>query len=104
MKDLEESQGIDAPWLPILETLPVLFRYAKTRGWYYVISWLDKFTGYQALHRPDGPYLHRPVMANGRYFPYRYDNPGLADLCFPCLGHVFDCVLSCPERRSPHSV
>ena len=31
--------------LPILERLPVLSRYAKTRGWYYVISWLHRFTG-----------------------------------------------------------
>ena len=45
MKDLEESQGIDAPLLPILETLPVLSRYAKTRGWYYLLSWLHRFTG-----------------------------------------------------------
>jgi len=45
MKDPEESQGIGAPLLPILEKLPVLSRYAKTRGWYYVISWLHRFTG-----------------------------------------------------------
>jgi succinate dehydrogenase cytochrome b556 subunit len=45
MKDPEESQGIGAPLLPILEKLPVFSRYAKTRGWYYVISWLHRFTG-----------------------------------------------------------
>ncbi len=45
MKDPEESQGIGASLLPILEKLPVLSRYAKTRGWYYVISWLHRFTG-----------------------------------------------------------
>ena len=45
MKDPEESQGIGAPLLPILEKLPVLSRYAKTRGWFYVISWLHRFTG-----------------------------------------------------------
>ena len=45
MKVPEESQGIGAALLPILERLPVLSRYAKTRGWYYVISWLQRFTG-----------------------------------------------------------
>ena len=45
MKDPEESQGIGVPLLPILEKLPVLSRYAMTRGWYYVISWLQRFTG-----------------------------------------------------------
>jgi succinate dehydrogenase hydrophobic anchor subunit len=45
MKDPEESQGIGAPWLPILQKLPVLSCYAKTRGWHYVISWLHRFTG-----------------------------------------------------------
>ena len=45
MKDPEESQGIGASLLPILEKLPVLSRYANTRGWYYVISWLHRFTG-----------------------------------------------------------
>jgi succinate dehydrogenase hydrophobic anchor subunit len=45
MKVPEESQGIGASFLPILEKLPVLSRYAKTRGWYYVISWLHRFTG-----------------------------------------------------------
>lgn len=45
MKDPEESQGIGTPLLPIIEKLPVLSRYARTRGWYYVISWLHRFTG-----------------------------------------------------------
>jgi succinate dehydrogenase hydrophobic anchor subunit len=45
MKDPEEGQGFGAPLLPILGKLPVLSRYAKTRGWYYVISWLHRFTG-----------------------------------------------------------
>ena len=45
MKDPEESQGIGAFLLPTLEKLPVLSRYAKTRGWYYVISLLQRFTG-----------------------------------------------------------
>jgi succinate dehydrogenase hydrophobic anchor subunit len=31
--------------MPILERLPVLSCYAKTRGWHYVISWLHRFTG-----------------------------------------------------------
>ncbi len=45
MKVPEESHGIDAFLLPILEKAPVLSWYAKTRGWYYVISWLHRFTG-----------------------------------------------------------
>jgi succinate dehydrogenase/fumarate reductase cytochrome b subunit len=45
MRDLEERQGIGAPLLPILEKLPVLSRYVKTRGWHYIISWLHRFTG-----------------------------------------------------------
>jgi succinate dehydrogenase / fumarate reductase cytochrome b subunit len=45
MKIPGESQGIGASFLPILEKLPLLSRYAKTRGWHYVISWLHRFTG-----------------------------------------------------------
>ena len=45
MKVPEESQGIGASLLPIHEKLPVLSRYAKTRGWYYVICWLQRVTG-----------------------------------------------------------
>ena len=45
MKVQKEGQGIGASFLPILEKLPVLSRYAKTRGWFYVISWLHRFTG-----------------------------------------------------------
>ncbi len=45
MKDPEESQGIGVPLLSILEKLPVFSCYAKTRGWFYVISWLHRFTG-----------------------------------------------------------
>ena len=45
MKLPEESHRIDASLLPILEKAPALSWYAKTRGWYYVISWLHRFTG-----------------------------------------------------------
>jgi len=45
MKVPKEGQGIGASFMPILEKLPVLSRYAKTRGWFYVISWLHRFTG-----------------------------------------------------------
>src|SRR4030042_6382466 len=45
MKISGESRGIGASFVPILEKLPVLSRYAKTRGWHYVISWLHRFTG-----------------------------------------------------------
>ena len=45
MKVPKEGQGIGASLLPILEKLPVLSLYAKTRGWHYVISWLQRFTG-----------------------------------------------------------
>ena len=45
MKVPEESQGIDAFLLSFLEKAPVLSRYAKTRGWYYVVSWLQRYTG-----------------------------------------------------------
>jgi len=40
MKVPKEGQGIGVFLLPILEKLPVLSYYAKTRGWFYVISWL----------------------------------------------------------------
>ncbi len=29
----------------LLEKLPILSRYARTRGWFYVISWLHRLTG-----------------------------------------------------------
>jgi len=40
-----ESRRIGASLVSILERLPVLSYYAKTRGWHYVISWLHRFTG-----------------------------------------------------------
>jgi succinate dehydrogenase hydrophobic anchor subunit len=45
MKIAGENRGIVASFMPILEKLPVLSCYAKTRGWHYVISWLHRFTG-----------------------------------------------------------
>jgi succinate dehydrogenase hydrophobic anchor subunit len=45
MKIAGENLGIGASFMPILERLPVLSCYAKTRGWHYVISWLHRFTG-----------------------------------------------------------
>jgi succinate dehydrogenase hydrophobic anchor subunit len=46
MKVPEENRGIGATFLmPILEKLPLLSCYARTRGWHYVISWLHRFTG-----------------------------------------------------------
>jgi succinate dehydrogenase/fumarate reductase cytochrome b subunit len=45
MKVPKEGQGTGIFLLPILEKLPVLSRYGKTRGWFYVISWLHRFTG-----------------------------------------------------------
>jgi succinate dehydrogenase hydrophobic anchor subunit len=45
MKISGESRGIGASFVPILEKLPVLSWYARTRGWHYVISWLHRFTG-----------------------------------------------------------
>ena len=45
MKVPKEGQGIGASLLAILEKLPVLSSYAKTHGWFYVISWLHRFTG-----------------------------------------------------------
>jgi succinate dehydrogenase hydrophobic anchor subunit len=41
----EENRGIGTSFMPILEKVPVLSFYAKTRGWHYVISWLHRFTG-----------------------------------------------------------
>jgi len=45
MKIPGESRGIGTALMPILERLPVLSCYAKTRGWHYVISWLHRLTG-----------------------------------------------------------
>jgi succinate dehydrogenase hydrophobic anchor subunit len=45
MKIPGESRGIGTSSMPILERMPVLSWYAKTRGWYYVISWIHRFTG-----------------------------------------------------------
>jgi succinate dehydrogenase hydrophobic anchor subunit len=45
MKVPKEGQGFEVLGLPILERLPVLSRYAKTHGWFYVISWLHRLTG-----------------------------------------------------------
>jgi succinate dehydrogenase hydrophobic anchor subunit len=45
LKVPKEGQGVGASLLPILERFPILSRYAKTRGWFYVISWLHRFAG-----------------------------------------------------------
>ena len=45
MKIPQKSQESGASFVPLLERLPVLSYYAKTRGWYYVTSWLHRFTG-----------------------------------------------------------
>jgi succinate dehydrogenase hydrophobic anchor subunit len=45
MKIPGESRGTGASFMPILEKVPVLSWYARTRGWHYVISWLHRFTG-----------------------------------------------------------
>jgi len=45
MKIPGENRGIGASLMPILDRLPVLSCYAKTRGWHYVISWLHRLTG-----------------------------------------------------------
>jgi len=45
MKVPERSQGIDSFLLSFLEKSPVLSRYAITRGWHYVVSWLQRSTG-----------------------------------------------------------
>jgi len=45
MENPGESRGRDTSFMPILERLPILSWYARTRGWYYVISWLHRFTG-----------------------------------------------------------
>jgi succinate dehydrogenase/fumarate reductase cytochrome b subunit len=45
MKIPGESGGGGASFMPILEKLPGLSWYARTRGWHYIISWLHRFTG-----------------------------------------------------------
>jgi succinate dehydrogenase hydrophobic anchor subunit len=45
MKIAGEDREIAPSLTPILERLPVLSCYARTRGWHYVISWLHRFTG-----------------------------------------------------------
>ena len=45
MKIPGESRGNGTALMPILERLPVLSWYAKTRGWHYVISLLHRFMG-----------------------------------------------------------
>jgi len=45
MKTPGENRRIGVSLMSVLESLPVLSHYAKTRGWHYVISWLHRFTG-----------------------------------------------------------
>jgi len=45
LKIPQKSQESGASFVSFLEKLPVLSCYAKTRGWYYVTSWLHRFTG-----------------------------------------------------------
>jgi succinate dehydrogenase/fumarate reductase cytochrome b subunit len=45
MTSPEGSDGSSPSSSPILDRIPVLSRYARTRGSYYVICWLHRLTG-----------------------------------------------------------
>jgi len=45
MRVSEQGQGSGAFWPPILERLPFLSRWARNRGWHYVLAWLHRITG-----------------------------------------------------------
>jgi succinate dehydrogenase hydrophobic anchor subunit len=77
MKVPGESRGIGASLLPILDKLPVLSCYAKTRGWPYIIAWLHRFTGIgltfiliihiytlSSLQTPDGYNIRMKIIAS----------------------------------------
>lgn len=64
-----ESRGIGASLMPVLERLPVLSGYAKSRGWHYILCWLQRFTGvglllFLTVHLYGLPSLQSP---GGRY-------------------------------------
>jgi succinate dehydrogenase/fumarate reductase cytochrome b subunit len=75
MKITEDRRGKGASFVPILERLPVLSRYAKTRGWYYVTSWLHRFTGI-------GLFIALMVRTVG-FPPWRFSNVFNADASIP---------------------
>jgi len=71
MKISEVSQENGACWLPILEKLPFVSRYAKTRGWHYALSWLHRLSGiglliYLILHVYTLSLLQTPDLYNAQ--------------------------------------
>ncbi|MHB8828623.1 MAG: hypothetical protein ACYC6Q_03705 [Syntrophales bacterium] len=71
MKNPEENQGCGACWLPGIEKLPVISRYAKTRGWHYLITWLHRLSGigifiYLIVHICNISLLQAPALYNAQ--------------------------------------
>lgn len=71
MKNPEENQGCGACWLPGIEKLPVISRYAKTRGWPYLIAWLHRLSGigiflYLLVHIHSLSLIQTPDLYNAR--------------------------------------
>jgi len=71
MKNPEKNQGCGACRLPGIEKLPVLSRYAKTRGWHYLITWLHRLSGigiflYLIVHISNISLLQAPALYNAQ--------------------------------------
>jgi len=69
--------GAESPVLSLLERLPVLSFYAKTRGWHYVISWCNRIAGlllviWLWLHIYFLAFLYTPSTYDGNMKIFRY--------------------------------
>ncbi|MBW2202801.1 MAG: hypothetical protein JRF52_01560 [Deltaproteobacteria bacterium] len=89
--------GAESPVLSLLERLPVLSFYAKTRGWHYVISWCNRIAGlllviWLWLHIYFLAFLYTPSTYDGNMKIFRYFIFALLQwvLSLPVIFHAFN--------------
>ena len=89
--------GAESPVLSLLERLPVLSFYAKTRGWHYVISWCNRIAGlllviWLWLHIYFLAFLYTPSTYDGNMKIFRYFIFAFLQwiLSLPVIFHAFN--------------
>ena len=89
--------GAESPVLSLLERLPVLSFYAKTRGWHYVISWCNRIAGlllviWLWLHIYFLAFLYTPSTYDGNMKIFRYFILAFLQwiLSLPVIFHAFN--------------
>jgi len=89
--------GAESPVLSLLERLPVVSFYAKTRGWHYIICWCNRIAGlllvtWLWLHIYFLAFLYTPSAYDGNMKIFRYFIFALLQwvLSLPVIFHAFN--------------